>query len=260
MEEILKQINSDILTESVVAELKQAFETAVNEKVEEFKKQELVSETEKILDTYDAKFEEFKTELNESKEKEVEEYKESLVEALDGYLEIVVEEFLKENKIAIETEIEAEKSKAIVEAFETILVTAGVDVARIVEAKKEAEVEDEINEGKQVEELEARFNKVLDENKALRAKNDEMLKLGLKSELSEGLSMVQKDKFMKLAEIVEMDSDKAKYLKKLEAIRESVMGEESKTVEAPVTESTTVITESKTEIKSDFKVDSSRFF
>ena len=255
MEEILKKINSDILTEAVVTELKQAFDAAVDEKVKEFKTQELVSETEIILNKYDAKFEEFKSHLTESKDKEVDDYKDSMVEALDGYLEIVVEEFLKENKIAIEDEIHLEKSKAIVEAFEAILVTAGVDVARIVEAKKVAEENDNISEGSKVEELESRFNRVLEENKALREKNEDMLKLGLKSELTEGMSMIQKDKFIKLADIVELDSDKAKYLKRLEAIRESVMGEESKTI--AVTESkATVIIESKTDIKSD----SSRFF
>ena len=64
MEEILKMINSDILTESVVSELKTAFDTEVKAKVDEFKNTEMISESEKILDKYDAKFEEFKAELN----------------------------------------------------------------------------------------------------------------------------------------------------------------------------------------------------
>lgn len=259
MEEILKKINSDILTESVVAELKEAFDSAVTAKVDEFKKTEMLSETEKILDKYDAKFEEFKAELLESKEKELEEYKSDLVEALDSYLDVVVEEFLAENKVAMEDEVAIEKSKTVLEAFDAILVTAGVDVQKIVEAKEAAE--DEVNESTEAKlvDMEERFNKLMEEKKELEAKNAEMLEIGIKAEMCEGLTVVQKEKFNKLAEIVEMGEDKEAFVSKLEAIKESVLGEkvvaESKKED---NKEDKVITESKD--VEQVVVDSSRFF
>jgi len=272
MEEILKKINSDILTESVISELKEAFDAAVaaekeslletyDAKLEEFKKSEMIAESEKILDKYDAKFEEFKSQLSESKEKELEEYKSELVEALDSYLEVVVDEFLKENKVAIENEVKSMKSDAILEAFDTILVTAGVEVARIVESKEEKQVEISESEAEKVAKMEERYNKLLDESKELKAKNQELFEMGLKAELCEGLSVVQKDKFNKLAELVESTDDRKALLTKLEAIKESVLGDkvvaESKVEEKSETKDK-VITESV--VEQSVKADSSRFF
>ena len=257
MDEILKKINSDILTESVVSELKEAFDSAVKSKVDEFKRAEIIAETEKILDKYDAKFEEFKAELSESKDKELDEYKSELVEALDSYLEVVVEEFLKENKIAIENEVATAKAKAILEAFDGVLVTAGVEVKQIVEAKTSKEETLTVTESDK--DMEARFNKMLSENKALRTQNEKMIKMGLKAELSEGLTLVQREKFDRLADLVDMGSDKKAYLSKLEAIRESVKGEES-TKEEVKPNAFDVVTESKVEKPAVTKPDSSRFF
>ena len=260
MEEILKKINSDILTESVVADLKNAFDKEVSamveSKVEEFKKEALISETEKILDKYDAKFEEFKSELSESSEKEVEEYKSELVEALDSYLEVVVEEFLKENKIAIEAEVAVEKSNAVLEAFDTLLVTTGVDIARIVEAKEEKEVQIDESAESKIADMESRYNDLLEAKKDLEAKNQEMFEIGIKAELCEGLSVVQKEKFIKLAELVESNSDRQVYLDKLEAVKSTVIGDKVVTESKEIKEK--VIVESKNE--QEVKIESSRFF
>lgn len=263
LDEILKKINSELLTESVVSELKAEFDSAVNESAEalnkEFMKTTLISENEKLLDKYDAKFEELKQTLTESKDKEVESIKNELVESLDSYLEIVVDEFLKENKITIDQEVEAEKVNAIVEAFETLLVTTGVDVARIVESKEQVDADLNESDAKKLVEMEARLNKLISEKKELIAQNKEMLTIGLKAEVCEGLSVVQKDRFEKLASMFEMGEDKLDYLSKLEAIKESIVSDSSKTEVKMVQESEVktadVIVESK-----KFSPDSKRFF
>jgi hypothetical protein len=270
MEEILSKINSELLTEAVIADLKTEFENLVESKVEaesekmletydakfeEFKKTELVKESERILDTYDVKLEEFQTTIEESKEKELAEYKSELLESLDTYLDLVVNEYLTENKLTIDTEVEVEKANAVLEAFDALLVTTGVEVSRIVEAKEEAEVSVSEEAENTISDMETRLNKALDENKELVATNTEMLKLGLTNEVCEGLSDIQKDKFDKLSALVEMGEDKEDYLSKLEAIRESVISTKIEVVQEPKKE--VVIEESK---KEEQKIESSRFF
>lgn len=264
LDEILKKINSEVLTEAVVSELKSAFDSAVTEAVEiknkEYMSTTLISETERILDKYDAKFAEFTSTLSESKEKEVESIKNELVESLDSYLEIVVDEFIKENKVTIDKEVEAEKVNAIIEAFDTLLVTAGVDISRMVESK--TEVEDKINESaeRKVVEMEKRLDKLISEKKDLEKMNKDMLIIGLKTEVCEGLSVIQKDKFEKLASIVDMGDDKMEYLSRLEAIKESIVSDVKvdKVVQESDNKKVDVIVESKKVEK--LSIDSSRFF
>lgn len=264
LDEILKKINSEVLTEAVVSELKSAFDSAVNEAVEiknkEYMSTTLISETERILDKYDAKFAEFTDALTESKEKEVESIKNELVESLDSYLEIVVDEFIKENKVTIDKEVESEKVNAIIEAFDTLLVTAGVDISRMVESK--TEVEDKINESaeRKVVEMEKRLDKLISEKKDLEKMNKDMLIIGLKTEVCEGLSVIQKDKFEKLASIVDMGDDKMEYLSRLEAIKESIVSDVKvdKVVQESDNKKVDVIVESKKVEK--LSIDSSRFF
>ena len=261
LDKILKKINADFLTESVTKEITEAFDSAVSSKVEEFKKTAMVSETEKILDLYDAKLDEFKSQIVEAKDAELESYKTNLVESLDSYLELVVEEYLKENKIAIEKEVASKKAEAILEAFDTVLVSAAVDVKTIVEAKTSKTDGKVVTATAKIEEMEARLNKVLDENKNLKVKNDDLLVLGLKTEVSEGLTLVQRERFEKLAKLVGVSENKVDYLNKLEAIKESILSEKSPAKVEQVSESTkskqVPINESK---QSAVKVDSSRFF
>ena len=110
--------------------------------------------------------------------------------------------------------------------------------------------------------MESRLDKLISEKKELEKQNREMLQIGLKAEVCEGLSVVQKDKFEKLASIVDMGEDKVEYLNRLEAIKESIVSEPKVVEKVVVQESSVkpveVIVESKKEEK--LSIDSSRFF
>jgi len=183
------------------AQLTEAFDQAVLETV-----------TEKLDEYVETKLEE-KTQELEEEFKQKEEY---LVEALDGYLDTVVEEFIEENAPMYEAEIEQEKVKTLLGLFDKMVHVAGVDMMSIAEAKEENSLETEVETLK--EEIQKLTEKVISNKREA----DTYLKTGLIQELGEGLTVLEKEKFQKLAEMVEFSRDPS-YVEKLETIKESII-------------------------------------
>ena len=183
------------------AELSEAFEHAVLEEV-----------TNKLDEYVDTKLTEKTIELEEAY-KEKEEY---LVEALDGYMDTVVEEFIEDNAPVFEAQIDEEKTKTLLEAFDTMVKVLGVDMMTIAEAKDESSSETKI------EELTEEVSDLADRLIEAKREADKYLKLGLISEMKEGLTVLEGEKFEKLSEMVEFSRD-ASYVEKLETIKESIV-------------------------------------
>ena len=182
------------------AELSSAFETAVLEEV-----------TAK-MDAY------VDTKLTEETLRLEEEYKEKteyLVESLDGYLDTVVEEFIDENAPMYEAQIDEEKTKTLLEAFDTMVKVLGVDMMTIAEAKDTSSAE------ARIETLEEEVSSLADKVVEAKREADKYLKAGLVQEMKEGLTILEGEKFEKLADMVEFNRD-ASYVEKLETIKESI--------------------------------------
>ncbi len=183
------------------AQLSEAFESAVLEEV-----------TAKMDEYVDTKITEKTLELEEAY-KEKEEY---LTEALDGYMSTVVEEFIEDNAPVFEAQIDEEKTKTLLEAFDTMVKVLGVDMMTIAEAKDESSSETKI------EELTEEVSDLADRLIEAKRESDKYLKLGLISEMKEGLTVLEGEKFEKLSEMVEFSRD-ASYVEKLETIKESIV-------------------------------------
>jgi intergrase/recombinase len=173
-----------------------------------------------VLETVTEKMDEYvETKLTEEVERLEEEYKEKveyLTEALDGYLDTVVEEFIEENAPMYEAQIEEEKTKTLLEMFDDMLKVAGVEMMQIAEAKEDASIEIK------VEKLEEEVSVMADRLVEAKREADKYLKAGLIQELAEGLTILEKEKFEKLAEMVEFQRDPS-YVNKLETIKESIL-------------------------------------
>jgi hypothetical protein len=176
----------------------------------------------------DARLEEEIEALNEKSEKHIdfltekaEEYvkmkQDEMLESLDKYLDRIVEEFVSEAKDALDESVKSEKADLVIEAFDSMLIAAGVDVAKIMEAKDETAVHEELNKSN------AKYDAIVEEVLELKEENEKLIKLGVISELKEGLSIVEAEKFERLANLVEFTRDE-KYADKLETIKESVIG------------------------------------
>jgi hypothetical protein len=185
--------------------------------------------------------------LAESKEEAYEAYmldqltemKAELEDTLDAYLEKVVEQFVEDNTFAIDESIKSEKYDAVLEGFNSLMIATGVEIAQIAEAKevKDEEImaENEVSD----ETTSDLADKLMSENIELKERNAELLKTGLVKESMEDMTAMQKDKFLKLAKVVEFDaSAPVDFIEKMDTLAESVKGDAQQTVtEKVITES-----------------------
>lgn len=213
LEKLFESLDEKVFT----ADLKEALEAKFNDAVEA--KAAVIAE---------AKLEEQITSLNEKSEQHIEflnqkadeyvEMKQSeMIESLDKYLDRIVDEFIAEAKTALEESVKSEKADMIIEAFDSMLTATGVEVAKIVEAKDETEIQ------KKLEESIEKYDALVEENISLQEENETLIKMGIISELKEGLTIVEAEKFEKLAALVEFVRDQT-FAEKLEVIKESIKG------------------------------------
>jgi hypothetical protein len=213
LERIFESLDEKVFT----PELKKALEAQFNEAVET--KAESIAEAtiEEEIDSLNEKAEQHVEFLNKKAEEYITMKQEEMVESLDKYLERVVDKFVAEAKELLAESVKSEKADMIIEAFDAMLVATGVQVAQIVEAKDETAIETKLVEST------AKYDALVEENIALSEENKKLIKMGVISELKEGLSLVEAEKFEKLAELVEF-SKSGEFLTKLTTIKESVKG------------------------------------
>ena len=213
LEKLFESLDEKVFT----PELKKALEAQFNEAVETKAESIAEAKIEEEIDSLNEKAEQHVEFLNKKAEEYIEMKQAEMVESLDKYLERVVDKFVAEAKDLLAESVKSEKADMIIEAFDAMLVATGVQVAKIVEAKDETAIETKLVENT------AKYDALVEENIALSEENKKLIKMGVISELKEGLSLVEAEKFEKLAELVEF-SKSGEFLTKLTTIKESVKG------------------------------------
>ena len=213
LEKLFESLDEKVFT----PELKKALEAQFNEAVETKAESIAEAKIEEEIDSLNEKAEQHVEFLNKKSEEYIAMKQTEMVESLDKYLERVVDKFVAEAKDLLAESVKSEKADMIIEAFDAMLVATGVQVAKIVEAKDETAIETKLAENT------AKYDALVEENIALSEENKKLIKMGVISELKEGLSLVEAEKFEKLAELVEF-SKSGEFLTKLTTIKESVKG------------------------------------
>ena len=153
------------------------------------------------------------SQYEEKLSKETETVKEAMVSKVDSYLNYVVEEWMKENELAVERGIRTE----IAEDFITGL--KGLFKEHYIEVPEEKyNVLDDLTN--QVKDLEGKLNEQIEKNVNLSKVVSESEKATLIADVSADLAETEKEKFAKMAENVEFDSA-PKFKEKLETVKES---------------------------------------
>jgi hypothetical protein len=185
------------LSEDFKAKASTIFEAALKSKVSEMKK--------KMNASYEEKLKE-----------EVEVQKAELTEKVDSYLNYIVEEWMKENSIAIERGIKGEIAEDFISGLKKLFEDHYIDVPD----EKYNVLEDQASK---IEELEKKLNEQVEKNVELNKANGEMKRQDIIDEMSSDLADTAKEKFNKLAEEVEYSNEKD-FTTKVSTIKESYFG------------------------------------
>ena len=163
------------------------------------------------------KISEVKSELQEQYEKtiveEVASVKAELAERVDAYLEYVSDEWMSENKLAVEAGLKTEMTESFLTGmkslFEDHYVTIPEDKYDVLNSMVE-----------KLDEMEGKLNEQINKNVALNKRLAESTSDVILADVSEGLAVTQKDKLATLAENVEFDGED-NYREKLVTLRNS---------------------------------------
>lgn len=174
------------------------FEAAVNERVHT------------ITEELEARFE-------EKLQEEVETVVEDLTEKLDSYLDYVVENWMTENEVAIESGFKVEMAESLFNGIKGLMTEHNISMD---EDQKSAVVEME----NRLTESEERYNEVLEELLSIREENDKLARQMKFNELTEGMIDTDVERFRVLAEGVSAEGIE-EYSKKLVTIKEGYFTE-----------------------------------
>jgi|TARA_R110002153_G_scaffold62898_3_gene169001 hypothetical protein len=187
----------DDLSEEFKEKAATVFESAVNSKVKE------IAETMEV-------------DVKETYEQDVAKHKEELTEKVDSYLAYVVEEWMKENEIALERGIKGEIAEDFITGLKKLFAEHYIDVPD----ERYNVLEDQANK---IESLEKKLNEQIQSNVELNKDNAVKTRNEIMSEASNGLADTAKEKFAKLVEEIEW-SDADSFKTKCETIKESYFG------------------------------------
>lgn len=192
------------LSEDFKAKTVTIFESAVHEKVEAVR-----AELE----------EEFEAELVEQTEAIVEE----LTEKVDSYLDYVVENWMKENEVALETGYKVQVAESLFANIKSLVLEHNLDIdEESVDAI--AEMEEEVAQAT------ARYNEVFEEMVALRQDKEQLEKNAAFVHFTEGMIATDVERFKVLSEGVSYESV-VDYAKKLETLKDSYFSEQVTRIE-----------------------------
>jgi hypothetical protein len=148
---------------------------------------------------------------------EIEAYKEEISERIEKYLDYIVEEFLEQNEVALTSGIKVEIAESLFDGFRNLISEHNIDVAE----EKLDLVDDVVAEN---EKLEESYNAEVEKNIELREELKDLKKEILISELTEGLTAMEADKFSKLVEGIEFVEEES-FINKVSILVEAYTSE-----------------------------------
>ena len=183
---------------------------------EEFKQKAATIFEAAITSKVKAISEEMQADYNKKFDEEVSKAKTDLVEKVDAYMNYVVNEWMKENELAIEKGIKGEIAEDFINGLKKLFEDHYIDVPD----EKYDVLEDQASK---IEELEKKLNEEIGKNVELNKKSNMLERADILADVASDLADTSKEKFAKLTEEVEY-SDAETFKKKCETIKESYFG------------------------------------
>jgi len=193
-EDVEALIDGEELSEEFKEKAAHIFEAAVKSKIR--------TEVERITD-----------ESTDQRDNEIETFKEEMTEKVDNYLNYVVDEWTKENELAIERGLKGEIAEDFISGLKQLFEDHYIDVPDekydVLEAQSE-----------RISELEEKLNEAIEKNVVSKTFTDELVREQVISEVSDDLADTEFEKFKSLTQDVEF-SDEESFREKLDTLKES---------------------------------------
>ena len=206
-EDVEARVEGEDLSEEFKEKAATIFEAAVKSKIR--------SEVERMSKDY-----------HDTKEQEIDTFKEELTEKVDTYLNYVVEEWTKENELAIERGLKGEIAEDFISGLKQLFEDHYIDVPDekydVLEAQSE-----------RISELEEKLNEAIQKNVKFKTSNNELVREQVISEVSEDLVDTEAEKFKSLTQDVEF-GDEDSFREKLDTLKENYFPRVNKSSNATI--------------------------
>lgn len=212
-----EKVTAEDLQLDISSDANALFEKADVDLSEEFKKDAMVifeaAVATRVVDLVNTKIDQLNEDFNVALEEEKSEIESKLSEKIDDYLTYVSEEWMKENELAVERGIRAELAENFISGLRDLFKEHYIEVP-----EERTDVIEELFA--KVEGLEEQLNVEMQANIAnLKALKD-YKKVEAIAEACVGLTSVEQDKMVELAESITYESDE-QFVSKMQVIKES---------------------------------------
>lgn len=174
---------------------------------------EIIKEQTRLQEEYEAAEQELKEAFDESLQEQANEIFESVTDSLNSYLDHIVESWLDENEVAIESTVRTELAESFISGLHNLFAENYVNVP-----DEEVDVIGEMKA--QIDYLTDKLNEVSDEKIRLESFVSEANKNSILDEISEGLAETEVEKLRSLSEGIEY-IDEDSYANKLNILKEA---------------------------------------
>ena len=195
-------VSDDVSALTQDAELSEEFKDKAATIFEAAVKSKLRSEVERI-----------EMEKTQEVAEEINKVRDELTEKVDNYMNYVVEEWMKENEIAIERGLKGEIAEDFIAGLKDLFAEHYVDVP-------DEKYDILGQQSEKIDELEAKLNEQIEKTAALKSQHDVLVRESVFAEVSSDLADTEVEKFKSLAEEVEF-SDEESFKAKLDQLKES---------------------------------------
>ena len=193
-EDVTALTDGEDLSEEFKEKASTIFEAAVKSK--------LRSEVERIEE---AKVQEVAEEVNAVRDE--------LTEKVDAYMNYVVEEWMKENEIAIERGLKGEIAEDFISGLKNLFTEHYIDVP-------DEKYDILGTQSEKIDELEAKLNEQIEKTADLKKSHDVLVRESVFAEVASDLADTEVEKFKSLAEDVEFNNEES-FKEKLDTLKES---------------------------------------
>ena len=202
-EDIDALVQGEELSEEFKTKASTIFEAAVHQKVMEI-----------AASKVDEMEQEYQSELQE----EIVSFRDELTDKVDGYLNYVVEEWMKENELALESSLRSEITEEFMGGLKDLFKEHYIEVP-------DEKVDIVENMFDKVEDLEGQLNDKVQDNIKLKSELNEYRKNKILEEVCDDLADTQSEKMKSLVEGVSYEDDSEKFEEKVKTIKESYFPE-----------------------------------